>query len=239
MAPGVLVGPEVIHEEKDFLVINKPSGWQVHAARHATGHPGAPSTSSKHDTLVDWLVKRYPELKKVGDDPELRPGIVHRLDKDTSGVMLVARTQDSFEYFKSLFQKHEIKKKYLALVVGMPKQHHGVIDAPIGIRSGTLKRSIHSNKMMKEAVTEYRVVKKIGENSLLEVVPKTGRTHQIRVHLASIGHPVIGDRLYGKSHAASRLALHALSLEFTARDGRRLKFEADPPKELSTMNIQA
>ena len=216
--------PEIIYENKDILVINKPSGLQVHAAR-VSGAPRA------HElTLVDWLLKRYPEIRSVGDDPELRPGIVHRLDKDTSGVMLVARDQKYFEYLKSLFQKHEIKKTYLAFVAGIPATKRGTIDAPIGIRNGTMKRSVRSAKMAKSAVTEYRTLKEFDGYSILEISPKTGRTHQIRVHLASIGHPVLGDRLYGPKNQpawADRLMLHALSIEFTAADGKRMKFEAD------------
>lgn len=233
-----MLEPNVIYEDRDLLVVNKPSGLQVHAAR-VSGMPRGP-----HATLVDWLVKRYPEIAAVGDDPMLRPGIVHRLDKETSGVMLVARNQKCFEYLKQLFQKHEIRKTYLALVFGEPKRKRGVISAPIGIRSGTMKRSVRSSKMAKPAVTEYRVVKTASMKtvpteasteqrfSLLEVWPATGRTHQIRVHLASIGHAVVGDRLYGPKKQPAwvkRLMLHALSLEFTALDGRRLKFEADPP----------
>lgn len=221
--------PEVIYGEKDFLVLSKPSGLQVHGARVAPGKKSRPH----EPTLVDWLIGHYPEVKTVGDDPALRPGIVHRLDKDTSGIMVVARTQGAFDHLKSLFQKHEIKKAYLAVVQGIPKEKRGTIDAPIGIRSGTLKRSTRSAKMAKPAVTEYRVIKTAGDSSLLEVVPKTGRTHQIRVHLASIGHPVAGDRLYGPRRnnlAADRLMLHAFSLEFTAPDGRRMRFEAEPPE---------
>ncbi len=209
----------------------------VHPARTAGGG------RTEGVTLTDELLKRYPEIKNVGDDPELRPGIVHRLDKETSGIILVARDHEYFEYLNSLFQKHEIKKTYLALVVGTPKEKKGIIDAPIGIRNGTMKRSTRSSKMAKEAVTEYRVLKTFSDKvssqsfSLLEVSPKTGRTHQIRVHFASIGHPILGDRLYGSKKQpdwATRLMLHALSIEFTTADGKRLKFEAEPPKQLST-----
>jgi 23S rRNA pseudouridine1911/1915/1917 synthase len=240
-----MLEPEVIYEDRNFIVINKPAGLQVHAARVA----GTRAEGGGVSTLVGWLVKQYPEIKSVGDDPELRPGIVHRLDKETSGVMLVARTQDYFEYLKKLFQEHEVRKTYLALVAGVPQKKQGIIDAPIGIRNGTIKRSTRSAKMAKSAVTEYKVLKTFAQEgadgtngrtpefSLLEVSPKTGRTHQIRVHLASIGHPVLGDRMYGpknRSAWAGHLALHALSIEFTAADGKRMKFEAEPPEWLST-----
>lgn len=238
---NVSVEPRVIYEDKNILAVSKPAGLQVHAARVARGARERP----RETTLTDWLLRRYPEIRVVGDDPELRPGIVHRLDKETSGVMLLARNQHTFEYLKSLFQKGEIGKIYLALVSGIPKERAGRIDAPIGIRNGTLKRSIRSVKMAKQAVTEYKVLKTFAREgmdgkgtkfSLLEISPKTGRTHQVRVHLASIGHPVAGDRLYGPKQQppwAGRLMLHALSLEFTDEGGKRLKFEAEPPEYFS------
>ncbi len=255
--------PEIVYESAGFVVVNKPAGLQVHAARIAGSaadpirRPAAGRTGAMR-TLADWLVARYPEMRSVGDDPEFRPGIVHRLDKETSGILVAARTQAAFRYLKSLFEKREVRKTYLAVVRGVPKERRGVIDAPIGIRNGSLKRSVRSLKMAKEAVTEYRVLRTFAmppsspsaqpdAYSLLEVVPKTGRTHQIRVHLASIGHPVAGDRLYGPRAEASaktakakaqpegafprRLMLHALSLEFTAPDGERVKCETEPPEE--------
>jgi 23S rRNA pseudouridine1911/1915/1917 synthase len=224
--------PEIIYEDKNLLVVNKPAGLIVHTAK-----------DSEEAALTTELLKKYPELAHVGDEPLLRPGIVHRLDKETSGVMLVARTQESFEYLKSLFQKHEVQKTYLAIVIGEPKKKEGIIDAPIGIRNGTMKRSIRSARMVKPAITEYKVLKiftredgrgKENKFSLVEVCPKTGRTHQIRVHLASIGHSIVGDRLYGpkvQPEWAVRTLLHALSIEFTGMDGKRMKFEAEPPED--------
>lgn len=247
--------PEIIYEDENVVVVNKPAGLVVHASRIMDHGSKTDSRSKIHaprnePTLVEWLLKKYPEIKTVGDDPGMRPGIVHRLDKETSGVMLVAKNQASFLYLKSLFAKHEIQKTYCALVVGDVSPKTGVIDAPIGIRSGTLKRSVRSKKMAKSAITRYRVIEKFnslgGHFSLLEIRPETGRTHQIRVHLASIGHPVVGDRLYGSKRANQmldttynlqptsyklpvRLMLHARSLEFTAADGKRIKIEAEPP----------
>src|ERR1700685_121466 len=133
-----LMEPEIVYENKNFLAINKPSGLLVHRAKIAN------HTSSAEPTLVDWLLKHRPEIKNVGDDPAQRPGIVHRLDKDTSGIMLIPKTQEYFEYLKSLFQKHEIKKTYYAVVRGGLKEKEGTIDKPIGIRNGTLKRSVRS-----------------------------------------------------------------------------------------------
>jgi 23S rRNA pseudouridine1911/1915/1917 synthase len=227
--------PEIIFENKEFLVINKPAGLMVHSAR-LNSTRRADSARAAEPTLVDWLIARYPETKNVGDDPVLRPGIVHRLDKSTSGVMIVAKTQASFEHLKKLFQEHRMQKTYLALVYGVPKKEKGTIDAPIGIKSGTLKRSVHSSKMAKPATTEYSIAKKFKEYALLKVSPRTGRTHQIRVHLASIGHPIVGDALYGKKSQPDftrRLMLHAASLSFVDNSGSRFDFEAPKPRDFT------
>ncbi len=225
---------EIIYEDKDIIVVNKPAGMMVHGV---VGHV------SIGPTLVDVLLEKYPEIKTVGDEPDMRPGIVHRLDKDTSGVMVVARNQKSFEYLKSLFKTRDIKKTYVAVVSGVPKERQGIIDRPIGIRNGTTKRSVESKKMAKPAVTEYEVLKTaeaedgLGKErsfALLSVVPRTGRTHQIRVHLTSIGHPIVGDALYGPKKQpswASRLMLHAASIEFSDGNGGRLRFDAEVPEE--------
>jgi 23S rRNA pseudouridine1911/1915/1917 synthase len=231
--------PEVIYKSQDFLIINKPNGLQVHPVHIAANKKDRPlkkGVERNRETLTDWLLKNYPEVKTVGDDPETRPGIVHRLDKETSGVMIIPRNQKTFEYIKALFQKHEIKKTYLALVSGTLKNKKGIIDKPIGIKTGTLKRSIHVERMAKPAVTEYSVVKEIEKDgepySLLQVNPKTGRTHQIRVHLASIGHPILGDELYGSKKQPAfvhRLMLHAKLLSFIDEKGGLLEFEAPTP----------
>lgn len=228
-AGRTVFSPQVICEDKEFLVINKPAGLLVHGDK---------------PNLVDWLLKNYPEVKTVGDDPENRPGIVHRLDKDTSGVMIICLTQRAFDYFKGLFQKRGIKKTYLALVYGELKNQEGVIEKPLGIKSGSLRRTayLQNAKMIKRAVTRYRVKKileKAGRRySLIEAEPETGRTHQIRAHLAAIGHPVVGDGLYGpkkQSLKAPRQFLHAVSLELSLPDGQRLKVEADLPEELTSI----
>lgn len=229
-----MIEPRVIYESEDFLAVNKPSGLLVHEARGA-------KHETREPTLAGWLLEKYPEIAGVGDDPKLRPGIVHRLDRETSGIMIVARNQKTFEYFKSLFKNRAIKKTYLALVWGSVKSKRGSIEKPIRIKNGTIKRTVNRGTMEKEAVTDYKVLKHLtrgAENreefSLLEVRPKTGRTHQIRVHLASIGYPVVGDIIYGsKKRPNSRLMLHALSLEFTAPNGTRMKLETEPPPDLS------
>ncbi|MEK9184089.1 MAG: RluA family pseudouridine synthase, partial [Patescibacteria group bacterium] len=188
-------------------------------------------------TLVTWLLENYPEIKNVGDDIKNRPGIVHRLDRETSGLILVPLNKDAYEYFKRLFQNHQIKKTYIALVYGIIKEKEGLINKPLGIKHGSLKRTVFTKnaKMIKEAITRYKVRDYISDKySLLEVEPLTGRTHQIRVHLASIGHPIVGDKLYGKKNNADmkRHFLHAESLEFSSPDGKRLKVAADLPDDL-------
>jgi 23S rRNA pseudouridine1911/1915/1917 synthase len=220
---------EIVYEDNDVIAINKPAGLLVHKTR-----------VSQEPTLVDWLLKNFPEIKNVGDDPTTRPGIVHRLDKETSGIMIIARNQKAFEYLKKLFQTRQIKKTYLALVWGKVKEKTGVIEKPLGIKSGTLKRIVSGKvRMVKEAKTVYKVIKfiklKDEDLTLLEVEPLTGRTHQIRAHLASIGHPVVGDTLYGKKPAPVGLArqfLHAESLELTLPSGSRIKIVADLPEDL-------
>ncbi len=223
--------PKVLYEDKDVLVINKPAGLLVHGIK---AHPGG-------RTLVAWLIKRYPSIKKVGDDPELRPGIVHRLDKETSGVMIVAKTQAAFEFLKKQFQSRNIRKVYLAIVWGTFEMHSGIIEKPIGIKPGTLKRTIKidlDTKLVKEAKTIYRVMREIGPYSVVEAEPLTGRTHQIRVHLAAIKHPVVGDRLYSQRElpkGVSRLMLHAQSLELTLPNGKTARFTAEPPRDVAAM----
>ncbi len=223
--------PEIVYEDKNFLGVYKPSGLIVHPINiKNTGEP----------SLSGWLLKKYPEIKNVGDEPSTRPGIVHRLDKETSGILVVPRNQEYFDYLKNLFKTRQIKKTYLALALGEPKESEGVIDKPIGIKTGSVKRSVHSEKMKKSAVTRYKVKKTFdspaGKVSLLEVFPETGRTHQIRVHLASIGHPIIGDKLYGgkkSREAAARLMLHAYSIEFSSPGGSRIKLEVEPGPSFS------
>ncbi len=234
--------PTVIYEEPDFAVINKPAGLLVHDSRFKIPTFIKISAGKQNSgiTVVSWLLKKYPEVKKVGDDPATRPGIVHRLDKDTSGVMIIPRTQAAFVYFKNLFQTKQIKKTYSALVYGAPREKKGIIEKPIGLISGSLKRTvfIKNAKMVKEAITKYAVMKTFEINgvkvSLLRVEPLTGRTHQLRAHLSSIGCPIVGDTLYGpkkQSIAAPHQLLHADAIEFSTPDGKRLTISADAPEE--------
>jgi len=239
---------EIIYTDKDYIFVNKPAGMLVHEVREH---------HSTESTVVDEVLRRFPEISSVGpvrdregsqrfsvsngvgDDTIQRPGIVHRLDKDTSGIMIVARNHGSFEYLKKLFQNHEVKKTYIALVYGEAK-NSGIIDKPVSLKPGTTRRTVRGGKMTKDAVTEYKLKRSYifeqEKYSLLEVYPKTGRTHQIRVHLASIGHSIVGDKLYGKKKEAIKLDrqfLHAESIEFTTSQGKRIKMEAGLPKDLN------
>ena len=225
----------VVYEDENLLVLNKPSGLITHPK----------NISDTQDSVTGWLMEKYPEIKNIGEPfiasgAEVpRTGVVHRLDKDTSGLLVVAKNNDSFFYFKNLFQARKIKKYYLALVNGEPKEPKGTISAPLG-RIG-LKRTtrITGHKLIdkKEAETKYKTVKNFNGFTLLEVQPLTGRTHQIRVHLNSIGTPVAGDHVYGFKRAKSpaslnRLFLHAYKLEFVSLDGKKLVVEADIPDDL-------
>ncbi len=233
----------VIKVTKNYIAINKPFGVTVHRIKHLEAAKARKEEGDKEGEkyLTDWVIENYPETMSVGDDPEYRPGIVHRLDKETSGAMLVARNQETFDYLKSLFQKGEMHKTYLAFVYGEMKNDEGIIDKPIGLISGTTKRTIHGGKMVKEALTEYKVKKRYDGFTLLEVSPKTGRTHQIRVHLASIGHPIVGDKIYGgKIEKKSKVKLHrqflhCYSLSFIDQNGKKVDFVAELPEDLTNL----
>ncbi len=238
--------PNIIYEDENVLAINKPAGLLVHPISQRTILKESQRIVLCEPTLIDWLVEKYPEIKNVGD-PSLssgplapnRPGIVHRLDKDTSGVMIVAKNQTAFEYLKNEFKNRKIKKTYLVLVGGKIKEKTGVINLPIGrSRSSPTKRlaSLKARGTLREAITEYKVLENFKNYTLIEAYPKTGRTHQIRVHLKAINHPVVCDKIYTKNpicpFGLSRHFLHACSLELTLPDGSRSRFEADLPADL-------
>ena len=225
-APSVLL-PEaipvkILYEDDDLLVIDKPAGLTVHPA------PGHPS-----HTLVNAVLSHLSNLPDADDTP--RPGIVHRLDKDTSGVMLVAKNNIALANLSDQFKSHSVKKVYLTLVKGHLKPERGVIEAPIGRDSGDRKKmAVTGESRGRQARTNYRVIRYVGKNSLLEITPETGRTHQIRVHLAAIGYPVIGDATYGKKSAyLNRQFLHAYRLGFyLPSSGKFVEFESPLPLDL-------
>lgn len=228
----------IVYENENLLVLNKPAGLITHPK----------NISDTQDSVTGWLSSKYPAIKNVGE-PFIasgqkipRAGVVHRLDKDTSGLLVVAKNNEAFFYFKNLFQERKIKKYYLALVNGKPKKPKDIISTPLG-RIG-LKRTtkIIGNKLIdkKEALTEYKTLKELKNYTLLEVTPRTGRTHQIRVHLNSIGHPVVGDLVYGFKKSSppmglNRLFLHAYKLEFITPSGENLVLECDMPTDLQNL----
>ncbi len=214
---------KIIYEDDDLLVVDKPAGLTVHPA---PGHPD--------HTLVNAILSHLPELPETGD--RLRPGVVHRLDKDTSGLIIVAKNARAHENLSDQFKKRSVSKVYLALVEGRLEPGDGVIEAPIGRDRGHRERmAVVDEEHGRAARTSFHVVRYAGGYSLLEVRPETGRTHQIRVHLAAIGHPVAGDRVYGaKASGFPRQFLHAHRLAFILpSDGRRVEFESPLPADLA------
>lgn len=223
----------IIYEDEYVIVINKPSGLVV----HGDGRTNEPA-------LADWVLERYPDTENVGEPLRIngkefaRPGIVHRLDRETSGVVVIAKNQQTFLHLKKQFQERKIAKTYRAFVRGVFKEKKGVIDRPIGrsAKDFRLLSAEHGAKgVVREAATSYRVLAAHSEFSFLDVRPQTGRTHQIRVHLKAIGHPVICDKLYAPKRPCSlgfsRLALHAFSLTFTLPNECSLTAEAPLPDD--------
>ncbi|NTW46039.1 MAG: RluA family pseudouridine synthase [Candidatus Moranbacteria bacterium] len=228
LTPNPDVPFDILYEDRDLLVIDKPAGVQM--------HPGGTDTTG---TVANRIAAEYPSMREVGSHP-LRPGIVHRLDRNTSGVVVLAKTVSAYERLRDLFGSRVIRKTYLALVSGRVREESGVIDLPLAARTGTLRRQVVKDPSeisgkVRDAVTEYRVIGRYCDADLLEIFPKTGRTHQIRIHLAAIGNPVMGDRLYGgrqmrREGMPDRQLLHAFRLSFPF-EGRDLVFEAPLPPD--------
>jgi len=211
---------KVIYEDSDLIVIDKPAGLVVHpAAGHRSG------------TLVNAILARCPDLGTINGT--IRPGIVHRLDRDTSGLMMVAKNEAAHARLSHQIKQRLIKKGYIALVSGHLSPEHGIIDAPIGRHPKDRKRmAVVSGG--REARTEYKVIKYFADYTLVEAMPETGRTHQIRVHFAAIGHPVFGDPVYGKrSSLLGRQFLHAHRLGFKLpSSGKFVEFKSELPPDL-------
>ncbi|MBU6427346.1 RluA family pseudouridine synthase [Patescibacteria group bacterium] len=261
MSNDILGKIEILYEDPDIAAVNKPAGLMVH-----------PDGRAKEPFLTDWIADKFPGIKEVGESihgPDgsviERPGIVHRLDRDTSGVILIAKTSAGHACLKKQFQARTIKKKYIAFVWGELKDSFGTIDRPIGRSSSDFRKwsaQRGARGEMREAVTYWEKIKDLqfavstqdgtavcGQGrrqaydqnnkeekfTLVEVEPKTGRTHQIRVHFAAIQHPVVGDALYAPNRPTTlgfdRVALHAKSVEFDDCQGKRVKVEAPLPED--------
>lgn len=216
---------DVIYEDGDLAAINKPAGMVVH-----------PAAGNQSGTLVNAALARWPEMRRVTG--EERAGVVHRLDKDTSGVIVLAKTPDALKSLQNQFLDRAVRKRYLALVERVPVSPSGVIEAPIG-------RDPHHRKRMavvrggREAVTRYDLLEALGVCALLSLEPKTGRTHQIRVHLSWLGHPVVGDTAYSRHKQivdCPRMFLHAAELQVASPStGEMLHFEAPLPPDLQAV----
>lgn len=226
-----ILKPTITFENNDFLIINKPSGLVVHPYDYSTEY-----------TLVDFLHENYPEIFSIENSVTLQDtrciplgGIVHKLDRDTSGVMVIAKNQKIFDKLKTQFRNHTIKKEYIALVEGIIEKKLFTIDAPLGRSKKEYKQSTNPKNPrgeLREAITEVETIKHNKVTTLVLLSPKTGRTHQLRAHMSSINHPIIGDKAYGSTIDSPRIMLHAYSLEFTS-GGKDFKFEVEIPKEFN------
>lgn len=213
----------IVYEDEDIIIINKPAGLIVH-----------PSATRGGKTLVNALLAYFPEIKNVGED-KLRPGIVHRLDKDTSGLMVIAKNNESFNYLKNLFKNKLTEKKYLSLVKGNLSKTEGKISLKISRSKSAPTKQATSATQGREALTYYKVVKRFDGYDLVDASPKTGRMHQIRVHFNAIGHPVAGDKKYGRKNQLEGLHhhfLHSYYLKFKLSNGETKEFKIDLPEDL-------
>ncbi len=239
---------DIVYEDEDLAVVNKPAGMMVHAGA------GATDDERKRGTLVNALLHRFEKLSDLGG--EVRPGIVHRLDRDTSGLILIAKNDAAHRKLADQFSSRVVKKKYVALVHGWPKQNAGTVDAAINRDAVRRTRMTTRRSGGREAVSHWRVLERVdspyGKFALVEVKIDTGRTHQIRVHMSSIGHPVVGDTLYGAPReirqafpkrnatrsepavALERNFLHAAAIEFRhPRTGETMSFSRELPVDLA------
>jgi len=227
----------IIYEDDNIVAIDKPSGIMTHG-----------DGRSEEPTVSDWFATRYPDRVQVGETQRLpdgtelaRPGVVHRLDRETSGVLVLVKTQEAHAFLKMAFKEHDAKKTYLAFVYGVLKEQKGTIDFAIGrSRQDFRLRSAQprAKGTLREAITKYEVIAEDTNrsHSFLRLMPETGRTHQIRVHLKAIHHPVVADPLYAPNHPAdlgfNRLGLHAYELDLPLPSGGRVLLTAPLAKDL-------
>ena len=226
----------ILYEDDDVVAINKPSGLMTH-----------PDGRSSEDTASDWFARTYPKSAAVGETQKLqngteilRPGIVHRLDRETSGVLVFAKTQQAHEMLKEAFQNHDAHKTYLAFIYGVPKERKGIINFPIGRSNKDFRLRSAQPKakgVLRDAVTRWQIVSDNGTHSLITAMPETGRTHQIRVHMKAIHHPIVCDALYAPKQKAdlgfTRLGLHAWKLEIHLASGASKILVAPIPEDLA------
>lgn len=235
----------ILYEDKDIVAVNKPAGIVIH-----------PDGKSKGPFLTDWILENYPKTKNVGEPVETkefgiieRPGIIHRLDRDTTGVLLIAKTKTGHSALKEQFQERTLTKKYLTFVYGEIKDRFGIINRPIGRSPNDFRRwsaTRGARGELRDAETWYTLLAYRAGFSFLEVEPKTGRTHQIRVHFKAVNHPVVCDGLYAPEKILEkpdalgfkRNALHAYSIEFTNCAGKKVMVKAPVPDDFSNAFIE-
>ena len=227
---------KIIYEDKDVLVADKPAGIIV--------FPEGESLKNGEKTLIDVLIEKYPELKSTGEAP--RYGIIHRLDKDTSGVLLVAKSSEALIFFQKQFKNREVEKKYVCLVGGTIKEDQGEIKTLMArsSRDGRKQKVYLENEphpeSAREAITEYKVIEDFKSYTLLEVKIKTGRRHQIRCHFSFLQHPIAGDKLYNFKNSKTprgltRQFLHAAYLKIQMPNGESKEFKSELPEELKNI----
>jgi len=223
----------VIFEDSDIIVIDKPSGIVVH-----------PFDFSDEETVLDFLHENYPDMFAIQNSIALQDkreislgGIVHKLDRDTSGVMIIAKNQKMFDELRLQFTNQHIQKTYIAAVEGILEKESFTIDAPLGRSKKDYKQStnpINPRGELREAITDVEVITRSGNTTLVKLMPRTGRTHQLRAHMSSIGHPIVGDIAYGSVVESDRIMLHAASLTCTAH-GKEETFAAPIPETFKTL----
>jgi 23S rRNA pseudouridine1911/1915/1917 synthase len=225
---------KILYEDQNLLAVNKPSGLVVH-----------PDGRTKEASLTDWIEEKYPQCEKVGEPLKIgvgetikRWGIVHRIDRETSGVVLIAKNQETYNFLKQQFLDREIEKAYHAVVYGDVRYDEGIINLSIGRNKSDFRKRATGKAVRgeeKEAITHYKTLARKEKISLIEANPQTGRTHQLRVHFADIGHAILEDRLYSVPRKApvniGRLALHAYSIEFELPEKKLIKIVASYPAD--------
>jgi 23S rRNA pseudouridine1911/1915/1917 synthase len=225
----------ILYEDNDLLAVNKPSGLVIHT-----------DGRTEEDSLVNWIKEKYPKSENVGEPLKIgtgeiikRWGIVHRIDRETSGIVLIAKNQETYVFLKKQFINRDIEKAYHAVVYGDVRYDEGVINLAIGRNKSDFRKKATGKAVRgeaKEAITYYKTLARKEKISLIEANPRTGRTHQLRVHFADTGHAIVGDKLYSVSRKSpiddiGRLALHAYSIEFELPTGKMIKIIAPYPAD--------